>query len=398
MSAYLTQGRLRFMPKAKKLNFIDIFSGAGGLSCGLEMAGMRCLLGVDHNQQAIESFAANHKQAKTYCGPIEELTKKKLNQLLGNQTIHAVVGGPPCQGFSTVGIGNPNDNRNHLFLQFVKIVKITRPYFIVMENVTGLVAKKNEATLKAIFNRFHRLGYSLDIQVMSAQQYGVPEKRRRTIIIGTRINERPLFPKPTHDTIMARTYRPPITVGEALKDLKTKEGLVHNHDLESAQVKSKLDEQRLRHIPEGKGIRYQRDEIAYLPKRLHLDIDWENLPEGRFRQCKYQRLDRKLPGPTIMTHRHSYYHPIENRYLTAREAAKLQSFPNDFIFKGSVSAQWRQIGNAVPPLLGKAIGKSLIQLHKKADPERLIGKIKKPNKIILSYVRGKAFVYKESRA
>ena len=385
------------MPKTNRLNFIDVFSGAGGLSCGLEQAGMRCLLGVDMNKHAMESFAQNHKYADVHCGPIQELTKRRLDEILDGQTIHAVVGGPPCQGFSTVGIGNPKDERNELFLEFVRIVRLTRPYFIVMENVTGLVAKKNEKTLQNIFNRFHKLGYNLDVQVLSAQQYGVPEKRRRTIIIGTRVNDFAEFPKATHDTIIAKTHRPSVTIGDVIEDLKAKDGKVYNHCLEGAKIKNKMDEKRIARVPEGKGIRYQKDEKAYLPKSLRLDVDWEKLPEGRFRQTKYQRLDRALPSPTIMTHRHSYYHPTQNRYLTAREAAKLQSFPNDFIFAGPLSAQWRQIGNAVPPLLGKAIGKTLIKMRKNANPELLDPKKRiKPRKSKIEYIRGKAFVYKET--
>jgi DNA (cytosine-5)-methyltransferase 1 len=107
------------------LNFIDVFSGAGGLSCGLEKAGMRCLLGIDMDKNAIETFKANHHYAETYCGSVIDLSEKKLKELLKGQTVHAVVGGPPCQGFSTVGLGNPNDIRNTLFREFVRLVKIT---------------------------------------------------------------------------------------------------------------------------------------------------------------------------------------------------------------------------------------------------------------------------------
>jgi len=382
----------------QKLNFIDVFAGAGGLSCGLEQAGMNCILGVDHDKHAMDTFAHNHKNAETYCGDIRKLTKRKLDELIGETPVHAVVGGPPCQGFSTVGIGNPKDERNGLFLEFVRLVRLTRPYFVVMENVTGLVAKKNEDTLKAIFKKFHSLGYNLNVKVMSAHNYGVPEKRRRTIIIGTRINDEPIYPHLTHGDPEEKADSATVTVGDVIFDLKDRNGHIHNHDEDAAAVKNKLDAKRLARVPEGKGIRYQRDELAYLPKSLHLGVDWEKLPENRFRQSKYQRLDRQTPGPTIMTHRHSYFHPTENRYLTAREAAKIQSFPNDFIFSGPLSAQWRQIGNAVPPLLGKAIGTALVDLFKKAKVEDLdFKKRKRPNDNAIKYIRGKAFVYKRQK-
>ncbi|ATH08083.1 hypothetical protein BIY24_09005 [Halobacteriovorax marinus] len=378
------------------LNFIDIFAGAGGLSCGLELAGMKCVLGIDANKHAMETFARNHKHAQTYCGDITKLTKKELLKKLDGNHVHVVVGGPPCQGFSTVGLGNPDDMRNTLFLEFCRIVKTTMPYFVVIENVTGLLAKKNEKTLQNIFKKFRSLGYEMDVQVMSSQNYGVPEKRRRTILIGSRVNCDIIFPKHTHDTVMAKTFRPPMTVGDALENLETKKGKLYNHDLEQAMIKSKIDLKRLKRIPEGKGIRYQADEKKYLTPSLKLGVDWENLRENRFRQTKYQRLDRSLPSPTIMTHRHSYYHPVEHRYLTQREAAALQSFPNDFEFMGPLSAQWRQIGNAVPPLMAKAIGKSLKSMYKSYLQNRDTKTSQKSNhRDKIRNVREKAFVYKK---
>jgi DNA (cytosine-5)-methyltransferase 1 len=366
------------------LNFIDLFSGAGGLSNGLEQAGLKCLLGVDMDKNAIETFRANHHHAETFCGSITELSQKKILELTKGETIHAIVGGPPCQGFSTVGIGDPKDQRNLLFKEFIRVVKILHPHFFIIENVTGLLAKKNEKTIQAIFKLFSSMGYNLDVKVMSAEDYGVPERRRRTIFIGSKINNAIHFPLPSHQK--------PITVGLALKNLKSKNGKIFNHDIEKALIKSELDRKRIGLIPEGKGIRYEADERNYLTKKLFLGIDWSKIPENRLRQTKYQRLDRKKPAPTIMTHRHNYFHPTENRYLTQREAAALQSFPNDFIFHGNLSAQWRQIGNAVPPLLGKVLGQTLLSLYKNQDKKTklIIKKINQTNS-----ARKSAFTYKK---
>lgn len=375
------------MAQLKKLNFIDVFSGAGGFSKGLELAGLRCLLGIDMDAHALKTFARNHKDAQTFCGDVTKLTQKKLNELVDHREIHVVIGGPPCQGFSTVGLGDPKDKRNTLFLEFVRLVRHTNPYFVVIENVTGLLAKKNEPTLKAIFKKFERLGYHMDVQVLSAQNYGVPEIRRRTIILGTRLPVDIEFPKLTHATR-------PVTVGEALADLKSKGGEVFNHDLEFAQVKNKLDYKRLKCVPEGCGIRYEKDEKAYLKGALKLNIDWAKIPENRLRQAKYYRLNRELPSPTIMTHRQSYYHPTEPRYLTQREAARIQSFPNDFVFEGPVSAQWRQIGNAVPPIMARSIGKAILQMHQAYLKGKVKKKTSKKEDAILSF-RKKAFVYRE---
>lgn len=382
------------MTKKTTLNFIDLFSGAGGLSCGLELAGMKCILGIDQDKNAIETFEANHKYAASFCGSVTEINDKKLKELTRGQTIHAVVGGPPCQGFSTVGLGDPNDQRNFLFKEFIRIVKLANPYYVVIENVTGLLAKKNEKTIKAIFSIFAKMGYTLDIQVMSAENYGVPERRRRTIIIGSRINSAITFPKAITNTVVGKSMIPAVTVGEALARLKASDGKIYNHDVEAAMIKSKLDLERIKCIPEGRGIRYEHDEKQYLPKKLKLNVNWKELRENRFRQTKYQRLDRKKPSPTIMTHRHNYFHPVEPRYLTQREAAALQSFPNDFIFKGPLSAQWRQIGNAVPPLLGKAIGRSIVAMFAEKSVKKSATKGRTSTEVV-TQVRKKAFVYRE---
>lgn len=354
----------------------------------MELAGLTCVLGIEMDKHAANTFALNHKSAKTYCGDICKLSKEQLEETLQGQKIDAVIGGPPCQGFSTVGKGDPNDIRNTLFRQFVRIVTLTSPTFVVIENVTGILALKNEKTLRSIFKEFHSMGYQLKVQVMSAENYGVPEKRRRTIIIGSKLNCEITFPI---------AQKQVMTVGDAFNDLHAKDGKIYNHDEDLARVKSAEDLQRLKHIPEGKGIRYQEDEESYLPEKLKLGINWKKIPEGRFRQTKFQRLDRQKPSPTIMTHRHSYYHPQKHRYLTQREAARLQSFPNDFIFTGPLSAQWRQIGNAVPPLLGKAIGSAILEMWKATEGKtRNISKTRKLSEkdFSIQEIREKAFVYK----
>ncbi|MGE3610837.1 MAG: DNA cytosine methyltransferase [Bacteriovoracaceae bacterium] len=367
----------------KSFTFIDLFSGCGGLSVGLEMAGHQCLLGVDANKDAISTFAANHKHAEVYLGDIKKLSEAKLKELLKGQKIDMVVGGPPCQGFSTVGRGEVDDERNHLFKEFVRIVKITNPKIILFENVTGLVAKKNQTILKKIFHYFERLGYNMDARILSAEEFGVPERRRRTIIMGVKGGEC-LFPEVTHGVRAGKKLK---TVAEAFKNLKASDGKVYNHELALAQVKKVEDRERLKFIPAGRGIRYQEDEKELLPKKLWYGINWSKLREKRFRQTKLQRLPLKEPSPTILTARTTYYHPIEPRYLTPREAAACQSFPNDFVFHGSQTAVFRQIGNAVPPLLAFALGETV----KKIDFKK--GVLKK--KIVEDVVGKNAFHYHE---
>lgn len=363
----------------KKLNFIDLFSGCGGFSKGLELAGHNCLLGVDFEKDAIETFKHNHNNAEVFLGDISNLSKSHLLELLKGQKVDVVIGGPPCQGFSTVGRGDVDDKRNKLFLEFVRIVEILKPDVVVFENVTGIVAKKNKDTLSAVFKSFEKLGYTMDARVLSSEEYGVPETRRRAILIGAKNGIEPIFPEITHGD---RGKFKLNTVGDAFECLNDDEGNFHNHDPKMAQIKKDLDRKRLKHIPEGKGIRYKRDEDAYLPKRLKYDVIWEGLAENRFRQTKLQRLDRKLPSPTILTSRTSYYHPIEPRYLTPREAAACQSFPNDFIFFGSQTSQFRQIGNAVPPLLAYAIGLTLMKMFNRKSKGKVT---KKQNVDITKY-------------
>jgi DNA (cytosine-5)-methyltransferase 1 len=362
--------------QTKSFTFIDLFSGCGGLSHGLEMAGHRCLLGVDANKEALQSFAANHHEAAVYLGDIKKLSEKKLKELLKNKKVDMVVGGPPCQGFSTVGKGEVEDERNLLFKEFVRIVKATDPKIILFENVTGLVAKKNQNILKQIFQYFEKLGYNMDARVLSAEEYGVPEKRRRTIIMGVKGGEC-LFPVVTHGPRAGKKIK---TVKDALKSLKASNGKIYNHDVKLAEIKSKVDKERLKFIPAGKGIRYPEDEKSYLPKKLHYGIDWKKLREGRFRQTRLHRLPWDEASPTILTARTSYYHPKEPRYLTPREAAACQSFPNDFVFHGSQTAVFRQIGNAVPPLLAQALGEVIKKIQfkkgvfKKKVSENVVGK------------------------
>lgn len=366
----------------KNFQFIDLFSGCGGFSAGLEQAGHKCLLGVDFNQDAVNSFSLNHPDSKSICIDIHKLSKSKLEKLVNIKKVDMIVGGPPCQGFSTVGAGKVGDKRNSLFKEFVRIVKLTDPKVILFENVTGILAQKNKKVLAMIFKSFEKLGYHMSAEVLSADDFGVPSRRKRTIIMGVKGAE-PVFPKAFKDSKR-------VPVKKVIKKLKSESGKIYNHEVDKAQIANELDRKRLQYIPAGAGIRYERDELEFLPKKLRYDVDWSEVSEGRFRQTRLQRLPLDKPAPTILTSRSMYYHPLENRYLTPREAAKCQSFSNDFIFAGSITSQFRQIGNAVPPELARNIGEALREI-------RFNVKKLKREKLDHDEIRKSAFNYREKK-
>ena len=366
----------------KEFNFVDVFCGAGGLSCGLEMSGMSCILGTDQEKSAILTFKKNHPNAETFVDDISKLSKDKIKKLIGSKKIHLVCGGPPCQGMSTVGLGIPDDPRNFLFLEFIRLVKELKPDYVILENVTGMVGKKNKKILDAIMHKFFELGYIMSTKVLSAEHYGVAQRRRRTIVIGNRKGYEFKFPNPRFGK--KKNLPPYVTVEDVFKEISKN---TPNHDTKTSKIKDKKELDRIKMIPEGKGIRYHEDEKKYWEKKLWLDIDWSKVTENhRLREIKFHRLDRKNVSPTIMTGRYTYYHPTKDRYLTARAAASIMSFPNDFIFEGTVSQQWRQIGNAVAPLLGKALGKAIFDTNKKK---------KKAKTTQPRIVKNKAFDYED---
>ena len=185
----------------------------------------------------------------------------------------------------------------------------------------------------------------MNVKVLSADRFGVPQRRRRAIFIGNKIGKENIFPDP--DNLRKRFLRGgknAWTVGDAFANLKSKDGSPpFNHDVAAARIPSDIERRRIECIPQGGSIRYKKDEDKFFKKHpeLKFDVDWKKIDEGRFRQKKLNRLHRKKPSPTIMTGRHTYYHPTKTRYLTAREAAAIQSFPNEFVFEGTIAQQWR---------------------------------------------------------
>lgn len=340
-------------------NVIDLFSGAGGLSYGFEMAGFNILLGIDNDEKALETFRRNHKNAKTICGDITQITyKKDIKDLIGNQTIDVIVGGPPCQGMSLSGPRKFDDPRNKLYLSYIRLVQEINPKAIVIENVPGLVALFKGQIKDHIIQEFTKMGYSIQYQILKADDYGVPQSRRRVIFVGIK-NGVFHYPEPQNNKVtcsMALNDLPPLidSLGEEKADyicspqndyqrlMREKSSAVYNHIAAN-------------HSEKVKNI------IALVPD----GGNYKDLPpeyrESRNFHVAWTRFNSQKPAPTIDTgHRH-HFHYKYNRVPTVRECARLQSFPDHFIFLGNKTQQFRQVGNAVPPLLARAIAISLLK-------------------------------------
>lgn len=375
------------MKARHKLNVIDLFCGAGGLSEGFRQAGFHVLVGQDFDDKAGETFAATHPEATFIGGPIQNVTPQQLLGAAGVKRgeIDVIVGGPPCQGYSVYNHQRgETDPRAGLFREYLRIVKGIKPRWLVMENVTGITSIAGGGIVREIFDGFRELGYRVDMKVLRAEEFGVPQERRRVFFIATRTDAPILFPEPTHGPGL----QPFVTVWDAISDLPKLENgdkaaprayakppqngyqatlrgdrkIVENH---TAPRLARINEQRMEHIPPGGSWR---------------DIPRNLLPAGMLKAKRsdhtkrYGRPKKTDLACTILTkcdvHWGAYIHPVQNRSFTVREAARLQGFPDFFVFKGSSTEQYVQVGNAVPPLLGKCVAELLLRADRMSAPSK----------------------------
>ncbi|MFL2723420.1 MAG: DNA cytosine methyltransferase [Gammaproteobacteria bacterium] len=361
------------MAKKNKLTLIDLFAGCGGLSEGFAKAGFKPISAVEIDNQIANTLKKNHPQTKVFSEDICGINSKKL--LDGYKDIDIIVGGPPCQGFSMAGkrIRNSgiflDDPRNQLFKEFYRIVSDLKPKIFLMENVPGILNIHNGEIREIILDLFRNLGYETSYDVLLASEYGVPQMRRRAFFIGNRLGIDPtiLFPPKTHGNNLKNV----VTIEDAIFDLpfiKNNQGkFKSNYDKKPFSdfqkllrgnstslfnhVASNHDKDILgimKMIPEGQGMKD-------LPKKYRT----KSIHSGA-----YGRMIRSKPAYTITTRFDSppvgrVTHPVVNRTITAREAARLQSFSDHFIFYGSKSSIGIQIGNAVPPLLAQTIAQNI---------------------------------------
>ena len=333
---------------------VDLFCGAGGLSLGLRDAGFTPVYALDSDRHAAETYRRN-LGAHVRCAPASEVTPEVICQVTGVAPgeFALVAGGPPCQGFSVQRRGTRDDPRNDLVVQYARLATALRPAFILIENVPGLLGRRGAAEFKRAAAVFKAAGYRHAARVLDAADYGVPQHRRRAIVIAWRADGSGFtFPAATHGEDTWRTVR------DALGDLPEPpdDGAEHPDFPNHRKVKvSPLNERRIAHVPPGGGR-------ADLPRELQLDC--HRADNGHRHLDVYGRMEWDKPAPTITAMfdnftRGRFAHPVRNRSVTGREGARLQSFPDTFVFTGPKKDVARQIGNAVPPLLARRVGEAI---------------------------------------
>lgn len=348
------------------MKIIDLFSGVGGLSLGFEWAGFETVASVDIWEDAIKTYNHNRKNKCGLTMDIDQFNSIEVRKILKQHKITGVIGGPPCQGFSsarlsaisdeTLGI---NEDRNHLYLEFFRTVKITKPDFFVIENVRGMATLNKGAFVNDILHRFGKLGYNIEYKIINAADYGVPQSRNRVFFIGLRKGkfEFPAKIPNQLSTEDALSDLPSILTASKLKYvskpknefqvlMRKDSSSILNHEITQHSEKTI---EIISMIPDGGSIKS-------LPSEF-----WDVRKYNK----AFQRMNSKLPSHTIDTGHRNYFHFKENRIPTVRESARIQSFPDNFEFLGSRTSQYKQVGNAVPPLLAYYIANQILKIINK---------------------------------
>ncbi len=386
--------------------FIDLFCGAGGFSKGLELAGFECIGGIELKEVIAKTHQLNHKKSKTIFGDIREIPPEKFAEVIGTNHVDVIIGGPPCPTFSTIGHAKirsvtgksvSEDPRNQLFLEYLRYVDYFRPEIFVIENVPNFITKYKGKIFNTAVEIIENIGKDDEgngegiyevvkpVQVVNAVYYGVPQTRRRMMLVAHKKSNKVFeYPKPTHyydqEDEESKKLKPCNTVEDAIGDLPTITDNWRISEMPYSKTERLTEYQRLmQSYGNGKTIknnicRMSNDRAKRVfPHMAQGSIYMDLPPEIRqilpFREDifkdRLKRLVMKEPSWTVIAHigmdGYMYIHPTENRTLSVREAARIQSFPDDFEFVGNQQETYVQVGNAVPPLLGKAIGESIKQ-------------------------------------
>ncbi len=364
------------------MRLVDLFAGCGGFSQGFKKAGFESVLAIEIDQWASETYAANHPDTKV----VTEDVRKVMVQSLKLSNIDGVIGGPPCQGFSLSGNRDAKDPRNSLFMEFVRFVHELQPKFFVMENVLGLLSMKtreNRPVSEIIYEEFTKAGYNVTHVVLTASDFGVPQSRQRVFFIGLRadlpfnaIQLNPFNGKGVRTAVNlwdAISDLPALSAGEGeeeqgyasaaqndyQKTIRAGSKVVRNH---AAMRHTSRIVERFKQIGYGQSVKDVSPEHSQRKRGDATAISGKVFSQNNMRP----RPDR--PCPTIAaSFQSNFIHPYSHRNFTAREGARIQSFPDSYVFKGKRTtmswekhlSQYQQIGNAVPPLLAEAVATTI---------------------------------------
>lgn len=339
----------------KKSTVLDLFCGCGGLSYGFIEAGFKVVLGIDHWKDAIITFEKNHKDAVGLVADLFNETPEQISQKTGISKVDIIVGGPPCQGFSIAGKRMVDDERNQLYKSFVSFVDFYNPKIFLLENVPNIVSMGKGIVKDNIIEDFEQLGYKVVYKVLMASEFGVPQNRKRAFFVGIKGNKEFVFPTRNTENL--------VTAKEAISDLP--ENTITNGGQYVENPKSEY-QKLIRENSKGIFNHETTNHSEQTTEIISLVPDggnYKNLP-AEFQKTRnvniaWTRLNSSKPSFTIDTgHRHHFHYEF-NRVPTVRESARIQSFPDEFIFSGSKTSQYKQVGNAVPPILAKVLAETL---------------------------------------
>ena len=341
----------------KRNRLLDLFCGAGGLSLGFERAGFDVVKAIDFDRFAVETYNYNRANKVAELKNVLDVDESFINSL---GRIDGIIGGPPCQGFSTAGHRIIDDDRNKLYREYFRILEQVNPRFFVIENVTGLLTFGKGIVRDDIIRRANSLGYKLFIKTLDTSEFGIPQIRLRVLFVGIKEN------LCKTDFVFPAGGKPVITVQEAIGDLPSLDNGEDNtkyvHEPQTEYQRTIRDGMTVlynhtlsKHTEETKRI------ISKIPEGGSIMSIPESEREGRNYHALLRKMDRSKPSLCIDTGHRTYFHYEEKRIPSTREVARIQSFPDSYIFIGPRNDQQKQVGNAVPPILAEEIARSIIK-------------------------------------
>ena len=365
---------------------ISLFAGAGGCSLGFKQAGFEVVFATDYDEAAMATYALNFPDARIECADISNLDFNELLRSLGMKSgdLDVLIGGPPCQGFSTAGPRFWDDPRNHLLKQYVRAIEVMRPKWLMMENVEGLLTTKDGEYVYEVVKAFVNLGYRIRLEKVYAHEFGVPQRRKRVLIVGNRLGYDFTFPSPTVPSFGRIFRKGGVDLDRALFGLPrpTDSDQDSRYDVDfseqwAAFLASPDGTVSDHYAPRVEGILFDRIS-ALAPGQTMKDLP-DHLQHASFKKRANRRVmdgtpsEKRGGSPSGLKRLHldepcltitgaatrEFIHPIEHRPLTIREAARIQTFPDDFKFIGSMSDKIQQIGNAIPPLLARTFAEHI---------------------------------------